>query len=67
MLDRLRDYHAALPETVSVLLLLLMAMLVYWVGNRVLVSLAHSYAKHTQHTWDDALIEHKVASRLAQL
>lgn len=67
MFDTLREYHSALPDAVSVLILLVAALLVYWLGNRVLVSLAHNYAKRTAHTWDDALIEHKVASRLAQL
>ncbi len=67
MLETLHNYHPALPDVVMVTGLLLAALLAYWFGNRVLVSLARSFAKRTAHTWDDALIEQKVVSRLAQL
>jgi miniconductance mechanosensitive channel len=56
-----------LLEGLSVAGLLLTALLVYWLGNRILVRMAHRFARRSEQTWDDALIEHKVASRLAQL
>jgi len=67
MPDFLRDFDAALPDLVAVLGLLLGALAAWWFGRRVLVSLAHRFADRTEQTWDDALIEHRVASRLAQL
>ncbi len=67
MLETLHNYHPALPDVVMITGLLSAALLTYWFGNRILMSLAHSFARRTAHTWDDALIEHKVASRLAQL
>jgi miniconductance mechanosensitive channel len=67
VLETLEKYHPYLPDVVLVTALLLAALAAYWIGNRVLVRLAQSFAIRTQHTWDDALIEHKVASRLAQL
>ncbi len=67
MLETLHNYHPALPDVVMITGLLLAALLAYWLGNRVLMSLARSFARRTEHTWDDALIEQKVVSRLAQL
>lgn len=67
MLETLEKYHPYLPDVVLVTVLLLSALAAYWIGNRVLVKLVHGFARRTEHTWDDALIEHKVASRLAQL
>jgi miniconductance mechanosensitive channel len=67
MLETLQNYHRLLPDVVMIAGLLLAALLAYWLGNRILMSLAHSFAGRTEQTWDDALIEHKVVSRLAQL
>jgi miniconductance mechanosensitive channel len=67
MLESLQKLNPALLEGLYLVGLLLAALLVYWLGNRVLVRLAHRLAERSEQTWDDALIEHKVASRLAQL
>ncbi len=67
MLEQLSSYHPALPAIASLLALLVAALLVYWVGKRVLVRSAHAVAARTEHTWDDAFINHRVVSRLAQL
>jgi miniconductance mechanosensitive channel len=47
--------------------LLLGALAAYWFGKVILVRSVHRVARLTRHTWDDALIEHRVPSRLAQL
>ena len=67
MPESLQNLHPGLLEALSVAGLLLAALLVYWLGNHILVRLAHRFAERSEQTWDDALIEHKVASRLAQL
>ncbi len=67
MLEALQKLPPALLEGLSIAGLLLTALLVYWLGNRVLVRMAHRFAERSEQTWDDALIEHKVPSRLAQL
>jgi len=66
-MEALHDIHPSLPDIVQGLGLLLVAAFVYWIGKRVLVRLAFRFAQHTENTWDDALIEHRVANRLAQL
>ncbi len=67
MLESLRQYHPALPDIAAVLILLLAAVAAYGFGKQVLVVLAHKFASRSEQTWDDALIEHKVPSRLAQM
>jgi miniconductance mechanosensitive channel len=67
MFETLRSYHPMLPDIAAVLILLLGAWLGYWLAKRSLVAAAHMLARRTEHTWDDALIEARVASRLAQL
>jgi miniconductance mechanosensitive channel len=67
MLDTLRDIHPLLPDAAWTAILLTAAIAAYWFGKYFLVSYAHKYARSSTQTWDDALIEHKVPSRLAQL
>ena len=67
MLESLRQYHPALPDIVALVILLLAAVAAYGFGKQVLVVLAHKFASRSEQTWDDALIEHKVPSRLAQM
>jgi len=67
MLDTLRDIHPMLPDALWVGILLTAAIAAYWFGKFFLVGAAHKYASSSAQTWDDALIEHKVPSRLAQL
>jgi miniconductance mechanosensitive channel len=67
MLEQLAEYHPLLPDLVIVTSLLLVALLGFWLADRFLVTALRSIAKRTVHTWDDALIDFRVASRLAQL
>jgi len=67
MFNELRSIHPMLPDAAVIVGLLLGALLAYWLVNRVLVAAAHVFARRTAHTWDDAVIEHKVVSRLAQI
>jgi miniconductance mechanosensitive channel len=67
MLEQLAQYHPLLPDLVITGGLFLVAALGYWLADRFLVTALRSIAKRTVHTWDDALIEFRVASRLAQL
>ncbi len=67
MMERLADYHHLLPDIAVIAAVLLAALLGYWVADRFLVAALRRFAQRTSHTWDDALIDHHVASRLAQL
>ena len=67
MLEQLLSIHPALPDLAALLALLLAALLTFWFARAVLVRAAHRFAGYTDHTWDDALIVHRVPSRLAQL
>jgi len=67
MLERLAQYHPALPDLVSVLLLLLVAWLAYLFASRILLSVVHAVAQRTTQTWDDALVANRVGAKLAQL
>jgi miniconductance mechanosensitive channel len=66
-LEQLAQVHPLLPEVVMILGLLLMACIGYWLSNRFLVTAVRAFARRTEHTWDDALIEYRVFARLAQL
>ncbi|MEM0953035.1 MAG: mechanosensitive ion channel family protein [Pseudomonadota bacterium] len=66
-MDTLQDLYLIRPDLVSLAGLILSALAVYWFARVVLVRVAHRVAQATEHTWDDALIEHRVPSRLAQL
>lgn len=67
MITQLEQYHPALPDIAVVLILLLAAWLAYFVASRFLLVALRSMAKHTTHTWDDALINNGVGRKLAQL
>ena len=54
----------ALPLLLAALLLA--ALAAYWLGRRLLARAARLYVDRTGHAWGDALIRHKVISRLAQ-
>jgi miniconductance mechanosensitive channel len=64
---QLADYHPLLPDLVAVAGMILIALLGYWIADRFLVTAVRAFARRTAHTWDDALIDHRVAKRLAQL
>ena len=67
MLENLADIHPALPSFLQLIMLLAGAALSYWVGRRVLVRLVKRLAEATANTWDDALVDNNVVSRLTQL
>ena len=67
MLEQLAQYHPALPDAAIITILLLAALLSYWIASRFIVAALRSVAKRTTHTWDDALIKNRVAAKLAQL
>ncbi len=66
-MEALLEIYNARPDILGLAGLLLVALASYWFGRAVLVRAAHRIARATEHTWDDALIEHRVPSRLAQL
>ena len=67
MMEQLAEYHPLLPDLVAIAAMLLVALLAYWLADRFLVTAVRAFAKRTAHTWDDALIQFRVAARLAQL
>lgn len=67
MLEQLQTIHPLLPDAAALLALLLAALVTWWLARAVLVRAARRFAGYTAHTWDDALIAHRVPSRLAQL
>ncbi|MDJ0927369.1 MAG: mechanosensitive ion channel family protein [Gammaproteobacteria bacterium] len=67
MLDELRALHPLLPAVSGVLALLLVAVIADLIVKRVLLAAVRTLAKRTRVTWDDALVEHKVFKRAAQI
>lgn len=67
MIEQLAGIHSALPALAGVLVLLVIAVVVHFVTKYILVSGARVVARNTSFTWDDALVEHKVFARLAQV
>ena len=67
MKEQLQQYLSDMPELASALGLLVTAWIAYFLASRVLLVAVRTLASRTAHTWDDALIENKVGSRLAQL
>lgn len=67
MIEQLAGIHPALPALAGSLVLLILAVIVHFVAKHLLVSGARIMARNTQFTWDDALLEHKVFARLAQV
>ena len=70
-LNSLRDVLQLLPpwglSLLGLLLLVFVAFLADVVGKRQLVRLVRGISRSTKHTWDDALIEHGVFGRFAQI
>ncbi len=70
-LNSLRDMLQLLPpwglSLLGLLLLVFVAFLADVVGKRQLVRLVRGISRSTKHTWDDALIEHGVFGRFAQI
>jgi miniconductance mechanosensitive channel len=67
MLESLAEIHPLLPDAGLLLLLLLGALIAYWIAANILVAAMHVVARKTTHTWDDAFIEFGVGRRLAQM
>jgi len=67
MLDQLSSIHPLLPVIAGSLTLLLIAILADLVAKRLLLVAIRAVATRTRSDWDDALVEHKVFGRLAQI
>jgi len=67
MLDQLSSIHPLLPVVAGSLILLLVAILADLVAKRLLLAAIRAVATRTRTDWDDALVEHKVFGRLAQI
>ncbi len=67
MLEQLASLHPLLPAVAGSLILLLVAILADLVAKRLLLVAVRAVATRTRSAWDDALVEHKVFARLAQL
>ncbi len=71
LLNNLGETLALLPPWALTLcglaLLVVAAILADIVAKGQLIRLTHRISERTEHTWDDALIKHKVSARLAQI
>ena len=67
MLDQLSSIHPLLPVVAGSLILLLVAIFADLVAKRLLLVAIRAAATRTRSDWDDALVEHKVFARLAQI
>ena len=67
MLTQLESVHPLLPPITSVVVLVFVAIVADLLTKRVLLAVVQLVAARTQTTWDDALAEHKVFGRLAQV
>ncbi|MFW2437847.1 MAG: mechanosensitive ion channel family protein [Arenicellales bacterium] len=67
MFEQLTAIHPVLPAIVGNALLILVAVIAYYVTRRILLMLVHKLVKRTSALWDDALVDQKVFSRLAHV
>jgi miniconductance mechanosensitive channel len=67
MLEQLASSHPLLPPIAGVSALLIFAIIIDLIAKRLLVGGVRAFAKRTSVTWDDALVEHNVFGRFAQL
>lgn len=67
MLRDLAQYHPLLPTLAGAALLLVGALLAYWLTKRILLAIINGAAKRTSATWDDALVNQGVFSRLSHV
>jgi len=67
MFEQLSTIHPLLPAVTGSLSLLLVAALSALAAKWLLLSVVRTVAKRTKQQWDDALVEHKFFSRLAQI
>jgi miniconductance mechanosensitive channel len=71
LLARLQEFLLALPAwagvSIGLALLLVVAVIADLIFKAQLTRIVQRISERTEHTWDDALIEHKVAARFAQI
>ena len=67
MFDQLSAVHPFLPAVAGSLALLLVAILADFVAKRLLLVAVRAAVTRTRSSWDDALLEHNVFGRLAQI
>ena len=67
MIEQLSTVHPLLPVVAGSLTLLLVAILSDFVARRLLLVAVRAAARRTRSGWDDALLEHNVFGRLAQI
>jgi miniconductance mechanosensitive channel len=67
MLEQLATIHPVLPAIAGGLALLVVAVLADLVAKRLLLVLVRAVVGRTALKWDDALVDHKVFDRLAQI
>jgi miniconductance mechanosensitive channel len=67
MFEQLATIHPILPAIAGNALLILSAVIAYYITRRILLILVHKLVKRTSTLWDDALVDQKVFSRLAHV
>ena len=67
MIEKLSEIHPLLPPVAGVLTLVVAALVVDLLVRKVVVKTVQTIAKKSRVTWDDALIRHKVITRLVQV
>ena len=67
MFEQLSAIHPLLPAIVGILILLLVAILADLIAKRLLLVVVRAAVARTRVSWDDALVEHNVFGRLAQI
>ena len=67
MFEQLATIHPLLPAIAGYVVLILGAVIAYYITKRILLMLVHKAVKHTSAQWDDALVDQKVFGRLAHI
>jgi len=67
MLNELASFHPLLPAVAGIVLLLVVAVIADLVAKRILLAGVRMFVSRSRMTWDDALVQHKVFQRLAQV
>jgi miniconductance mechanosensitive channel len=67
MIEQLSAIHPLLPAIAGGLALVLAAAIANFVASRLVLVAVRTFIERTQHKWDDALVDHNVFGRLAQI
>ena len=67
MLDKLAELHPLLPAFAGLLALLVVAVIADLIAKRLLLKAVRVLVRRTRLSWDDALVDHNVFGRLAQV